>query len=154
MTRIRMRKPPKSVCRLSVIAAALAASCSNPEAVTGQGRELLRGAIEFFGDPVEITAPDAVTAGAPFAVTVTTYGNGCVALGETRVTVSGLTVVVEPFDWVAQQPPGAACPEQLILFSHLATVEIVERGTATLRVRGRREPGGELLEVERSIVVR
>ncbi len=149
-----MRKPPKSVCRLSVIAAALGASCSNPEAVTGQGRELLRGTIEFFGDPVEITAPDAVTAGAPFVVTVTTYGDGCVALGETLVTVAGLTVEVEPFDWVTQLPPGAACTEQLIRFSHLAAVEIVDWGTATLRVRGRREPGGALLEVERSIVVR
>ncbi len=149
-----MLKPPRSVCRLSIIAAALAVSCSNPEAVTGQGRELLRGAIEFFGDPVEITAPDAVTAGTPFTVTVTTYGGGCVGLGETRVTVSGLTVVIEPFDWVTQPQPGAACTDQLIRFRHLATVEIVVRGTATLRVRGRREPGGELLEVERSIVVR
>ena len=151
-----MFKFRKSLFRLAVIAAAaLTVSCSNHETVMGQDTELRLGVIESFGDPVEITVPGSVVAGTPFEITVNTYGNGCVGLGETRVTVTGLTAEIEPFDWVFTPPPGAACTDQLIRFSHVATVEFVEKGTATLRVRGSRgEPGGKVLEVERSIAVR
>ena len=146
----------KSLFRLAVIAAAaLTVSCSNHETVMGQDRELLLGVIQIFRDSVEITAPDSVVAGTPFEITVNTYGNGCVGLGETRVTVTGLTAEIEPFDWVVTPHPGAFCTDELNRFSHVATVEFVEKGTATLRVRGRRGgPGGKVLEVERSIAVR
>ncbi len=146
----------KSLFRLAVIAAAaLTVSCSNHETVMGQDRELRLGVIEPFGTPVEITVPGSVVAGTPFEITVNTYGNGCVGLGETRVTVTGLTAEIEPFDWVVTPHPGAFCTDELNRFSHVATVEFVEKGTATLRVRGSRgEPGGEVVEVERSIAVR
>lgn len=53
----------------------LLASCSSPVELAvpdDEGRVL--GAIEHYGDPVQVEMPLRVSAGEPFTVTVTTYG--------------------------------------------------------------------------------
>lgn len=118
------------------------------------GRTVTRpGSIAFYNQPERITVPDTVTAGVAFPVEVLTFGGGCASLGETRVEVTELAARVSVFDQDFI-PRDGACTEPLLTFAHQATVRFSRAGTATLQVRGRREPGNHAHTVERRIVVR
>ncbi len=148
-----MNAMPPCPARVALIALLSATACASQGQVLEPTVELQPGILEFYDQPVQITTPDTVAVGAPATIEVKTYGGGCVSKGETRVTVEGLLAVVEPLDSVITPSPEAACTDELRFFSHIVTVEFTERGTATLRVRGRRMPAGELLEADRIIVV-
>jgi hypothetical protein len=118
-------------------------------------RERRLGVIAFYGDPVQIAAPDTVAVGAPAVVVVTTYGGGCISQGETEITAAGLVAEVRPYDYfVTRLPSNGACPDVLYVYEHVATLRFWRAGRATVRVVGREEPGNTPRTVERTIVVR
>ncbi len=145
--------PRRQAAKVLLTVVLTTTACDGRGQIAEPQAEMLRGIIEFEGNPVRITAPDSVVLGAPATIDVTTYGGGCVSKGETRVTVEDLSAVVEPFDRFTAPPPDAACTDILRRLSHVVTIKFTKRGVATLQVRGRRVPGDELLEVERTIVV-
>lgn len=135
-------------------APSLLACAGSPSQVTEPIVELRRGVLEFYDDAPRIEAPATASVGAPVAVTVRTYGGGCIGRGPTSTAVQGLVAVIEPFDSVViRLPPNWACTLELRLLEHVATVQFAEPGTATIRILGRREPGDSPLSVERTIVI-
>jgi len=85
-----------------------------------------------------------------FDVAVRTYGGGCVDQGDTEVTISGADAEVRPFDiFVTRAPDNYVCTDILKLFTHRATLRFTQAGPATVRIRGRNEPGGEIIIIER-----
>lgn len=121
----------------------------------GRDTERRLAVIEFFGDSAPLSVPDTVAVGAPVEVAVRSYASGCVGPGETDVALTGLRAEVKPYDYyVTRLPENAACTDELRMFEHTATVRFATPGRATVRVRGRREPGGTGRTFERAVVVR
>jgi hypothetical protein len=136
----------------SLLAAPAVLACT--QAATEPVVELRRGVLEFHGDPPHVQAPATASLGTPVIVTVRTYGGGCIKAGPTSAAVQGLVAVIEPFDSVVTRlPPNWACTQELRLLSHVTTLQFADRGTATIRILGRREPGDSPLSIERTIVV-
>jgi hypothetical protein len=138
---------------LRVLAVAALAGCT---IITGNGvrRERQLGWIKLHNDAVVVAVPSTVARGVDFDVTVRTYGGGCVDQGDTEVTLSGADAEVRPFDiFVVEMPGGYGCTDILKLFTHRATLRFTQAGTATVRIRGRAEPGGEIIVVERQVSV-
>jgi hypothetical protein len=104
-------------------------------------------------DSVQITVPATVTVGTAFDVVVTTYGGDCVAQGDTQVGVSGHVAEIRPYDVFQADASSAACNRNLVLFAHTASVTILEQGSATVRIIGRKDPGKVDITVERTIQV-
>jgi hypothetical protein len=129
----------------------LAAACSPTASGNGYVREL--GFLELYGSPLEVTVPENVRTGEPFTVTVVTRGGGCTTAGDTEVALGGAAADVSPYDLTATGP-NVACPDILRAFTHEATLRFDALGTATVRVHGRREPGGETITVTRTVNVR
>ena len=115
--------------------------------------ELAPGVIKFHHDDIEITVPTEFEAGQPSTVSVATFGDGCVSMGETRVEVDGLSAVVAP--WNLVPTPGADVVCTMILKRITHTVEIVfdQSGSATVTVRGWALPENESYEEEFPVVV-
>lgn len=150
---LAMIAPRRQAAKVLLTVVLTTTACDGRGQVAAPEAEIQRGIIEFDDKPVRITAPASVVLGAPATIDVTTYGGGCVGKGETRVTVEGLLAVVEPFDRFTAPPSDGACADILLRLSHVVTIEFTKRGAATLRVRGLRVPGDELIEVQRTIIV-
>ncbi len=130
-------------------------ACTDAGDVTEPVVEQLRGALEWYGDTAGVELPDTVDVATDFAVTVSTFGGGCTSLGLTEARTEGSVATIEPFDSVVTRlPPGAFCTDVLRTFDHVATIRFSDLGVATLRIVGRREPGGESVTLERTVVVR
>lgn len=67
-------------------------------------------------------------------VSVISYGGGCERQGDTEVVVTGLDVMVTPFDFT--DTDAQVCTNVLKSFDHKASVEFPTAGTGTIRVRG------------------
>lgn len=145
------RDPPTmpSILHRAGLAALLCAACS-PTEPGAPVREL--GYIESYPSPVEATVPATARAGEPFTVRVVTRGSGCTSAGDTEARVSGAAADVSPYD-LRQEGPGIACPDILRSLTHEATLRFDAPGTATVRVHGRREPGGDRLTVTRTVTI-
>jgi hypothetical protein len=89
--------------------------------------------------------------GEPFAVVVQTVGGGCVTKGDTEVTVEGMRATIMPYDIRALR---AICPSDVAFLGHTAVIRFDGAGTAEVVVQGLRQPGDELVSVERTVVVR
>jgi hypothetical protein len=138
---------------LRVLAAIALAGCT---IITGNEirRERRLGWIRFHNDPVVVEVPGIVSRGVDFDVTVRTYGGGCVDQGDTEVTLSGAEAEVRPFDiFVVEMPDNYACTDILKRFTHRATLRFTQAGAATVRIRGRAAPDGEVIVVERQVTV-
>jgi len=83
-----------------------------------------------------ITAPAVFHVGVPDTVSIKTYGNGCVRLANTQVTVQGLLATIQPVDSVRIRD---VCTEQLAVFVHKAAVTFQQAGSATIRILGRND---------------
>ena len=105
----------------------------------------------YIDDAPRITVPDTVTAGEPFAVTVESFGNSCVRLGETEVGIVSGGAVVTPLDFVTR---GGICEDILLTFEHEASVTLVEAGSSTVVVRGRAVPGGPIMNFPYTVWVK
>ena len=105
-------------------------------------------------DASAIAAPDTVTAGIPFEVTVTTAGSGCEERIETDVSISGHLVVIRPYD-IRLDPNARVCPDIYITHRHAARVTVDAPGRAVVRAVGRWTVNGRPgeIEVERTVVV-
>jgi hypothetical protein len=111
--------------------------------------------IRYAGVPPLLQTADTVTARIPFVVTVRTIGGGCIDRGDTQFTVLGSVIEVRPFDiFTTHLPPGWACAQNLLFYTHAVSVRIDEPGAATVRVVGRAGPGDTLALAERTVVVR
>jgi hypothetical protein len=85
-----------------------------------------------------LVAPDAVTRGTPFQITVSTFGSGsCTRPDRDEVTSSALEFEVLVYDEKA--PSGTACTADLRRFPRTLTVQFDQAGTAEIRVVGRGE---------------
>lgn len=111
------------------------------------------GVVSFFAEPIGIEVPDTVSLDAPFPVAVTTYGGGCERIGPTEVTVEGRDALVVPFDSTTVGP-GVVCTDQLKSFRHEALLTLHSVGDASVTVRGRVEPGGQIQEFPRAVWVK
>jgi hypothetical protein len=109
------------------------------------------GILEYYDQPVVVTAPDSVHAGQAFDVTIRTYGDGCYSQGETPVAVQGSVAQLSPFDLRSTR---GNCPAVVQTFDHHASVTFSALGTAQVVVAGVREPEHTLVTVQRSVVVR
>lgn len=133
---------------LGVATAALCA-CNGILGLGGERQQL--GVISFHSDPVVVEAPDTVTRGQTFAVSVRTYGGGCVSQGPTDVRVDDLRATITPFDINSRNN---VCTSELRFFQHEASIKFDRAGTATVVFRGTRRPENEPIAVERTVVVR
>ena len=99
-----------------------------------------------------LAAPDTVAAGAPFVVTVTTFGSSsCTRADGAEVEVRGLVAEVVPYD---REATGArVCTDDLRPFPRDVTVRFSAPGQATVRALGRGLGGGAAV-VEARVVVR
>jgi hypothetical protein len=103
-----------------------------------------------------ITAPDTVTAGQPFQVTVTTVGpNSCWRVAATELALQPSLATITPFDRVID----GICAQALVSLQHTVQVRFDVRGQATLRANGRRVVDGNLnaatdRTVETKVIVR
>lgn len=157
----------KKTASLILISALLTgAACSGAENFLPQpeaGRHLgivewSRSDVMTFADPAMgvITAPDTVTAGEPFQVTITTIGpNGCWRADGAEKAVQGNLATITPFDRVE----GEVCTQALVSLARSVEVRFDARGEATIRAYGRRVVDGNLnaateRTVQKRIIVR
>jgi hypothetical protein len=114
--------------------------------------------VQTFADPAMgvITAPDTVTAGQPFQVTITTTGaSGCWRAAGAEKAVQGNLATITPFDRVE----GEVCTGALVSLPRSVELRFDTRGEATIRAYGRRVVDGNLnaateRTVEKRITVR
>jgi hypothetical protein len=131
-----------------------AAGCAGPLGPRDGGQYELRvGTLTYFQDSVHVSIPDRVRAGEAFEVRAWTFGNGCLQTGETRVHVANRVASITPYDRHPRPRARIACPDILRSNEHRATLVFQQAGSATVRIHGMREPGRELITVERSVVV-
>lgn len=138
---------PSSVHVGALAIAVLVAGC---ERTAGPDERRKTGTIRFFEDPVLTRVPDTVAAGRSFSVSIRTYGGGCVRKGDTEVAQEERSATVTPFD---VHSGANVCTAELKLFEHTATVTFRSPGSATVRFRGRAEPGDSVVTVSRPVVV-
>jgi hypothetical protein len=119
--------------------------------VTGGDTERRLGTIDFYSDPVRVSVPDTVFAGVAFNVGVVTYGGGCVTRGDTEAWVNGMESQVTVYD--NERSGGGVCTDELRMLEHTASLQFAQPGTATVRVRGWKEPEREEVTVTRTILV-
>ncbi|MHB1224990.1 MAG: hypothetical protein ACYC2G_13260 [Gemmatimonadaceae bacterium] len=107
--------------------------------------------------PRVIEVADTVEAGRPVAITVhTVLPNGCWSGDGEDVRQTGLVVEITPQD---ARSDADACAEIFGYAAHHVTATFAERGTATIRVTGRRIRQGDIMSTdtvtaERAVVVR
>ncbi len=114
-----------------------------------------RPGVLSIGEEPLVTVPAEGTVGVPVAVTVVTWGGGCVRQGTTEASVDALAADVRPYDSVyVYLPPHMACTADLRRYTHAATVTFATAGAARLRVHGWSEPAKASIVVERAIQIR
>jgi hypothetical protein len=88
------------------------------------------------GSPRSRVAPDTVAAGAPFTVTVATFGSSsCTRADGAELQVRGLVAEIVPYDREAAGP--VACTDDLRPFPRDVAVRFAGPGQGTVRVLGR-----------------
>ena len=81
------------------------------------------------GDDASLV-PREVTAGESFKITVYTYGDGCVEVGDTESDVNGRIATVTPYDFFVDR---GACPQIFHTFGHEVDLTFEKPGTAEIR---------------------
>jgi hypothetical protein len=139
--------------RLPVLAPLLLLAACGGGTVFEPGSRRVVGVIDVGGAGREaLAAPDTVAAGAPFAVTVTTFGSSsCTRPDGAELEVRGLVAELVPYD---REATGTrACTDDLRPFPRTVTVRFSAPGQATVRALGRGLGGGAAV-VEARVVVR
>lgn len=141
---------------LSLVLCAFGAiGCHDPFGPDGVRDERRISHIEWPGFSPTVTAPDTVSAGTKFDVSVITFASGCYRQGDTEASVTGSTASITPYDFFPVEiKKGYACEQPLYRWSHTARVSFDRAGPAVIRVIGRRYPGDAPITVERTVVVR
>ncbi len=143
-----------------LIPIALVAACSGGgsevlglSGVISAGLGLQPGILQFYDDPVLIDVPQSAAVGKPVMIAVKTYGGGCITRGETRLTQSGLSVEIAPFDKVTEPGPQEACTDDLRIFEHDVVVMFDTPGSAKVVIQGREWPKNREFSREYRIAV-
>jgi hypothetical protein len=130
-------------------------ACSATEPPAG-GPERVRGPaiLLFYGDTSSVSLPVSSHVGVPFALTVTSFGGGCIAHGGVEVTLRGLNAEVQPYRYEAVRlPPNMACTMELRIYHDTVSLKFNEPGDATVRVVGMRRPGDTPYVIEHHLTV-
>lgn len=118
-------------------------------------RERQLAVIRHYHDQTLVEIPSHVTSGVDFDISVRTFGGGCIAQGDTEISISGRSAEVRPYDvFVTRLPANMACTDDLRFYLHRARLRFAEPGLATVRIRGRERPGDRVVVVEQTVVVR
>lgn len=134
----------------------LVAACST---ITGNDFARVRGLIvpsPGFAARV-ITAPDTVSAGVRFTVSVTSFGSGtCTRADGATVSMAGVLVTISVWD---REQIGGVCTDDLRPYPREVSLRINDAGRAMIRVQGRGYPRAangqdSVVVVEKQIVVR
>ncbi|HEX2202512.1 MAG TPA: hypothetical protein VHG91_04420 [Longimicrobium sp.] len=96
--------------------------------------------------------PPTAEVGEEFLVYVTTYATSCARQGDTKVTVTGLRAKVIPYDVELRPASGGGCGG-MQRFIHSGTVRFDEAGEARVVVSGWSGSTGELIELEKTVIV-
>lgn len=126
----------------------LVLACQSSSLEPGGGRVI--GTIDAGGTLERvIEAPAAVSPGQSFTVTVSTFGNSCVAPAGADLVIDGLIATITPYDVVS----GGNCLDYLKPYPRALQLNFGQVGAAVIRVKGASlyQPG--LVAVERSLVV-
>jgi hypothetical protein len=110
------------------------------------------GVLEFYGDSVHATIPSTAAAGSAAVIRVLTWGDGCLRMGQTDVSITGRRVVIRPYDLIPD--PATVCNMILLAVEHEAEVQLSEAGTWDIAIHGTRMPGDERIVARRYISVR
>lgn len=104
-----------------------------------------------------VAAPDTVSAGSPFVVTITSFGGGCIREGGAEVSAVPGGVEISVYDYTPAPGESVVCPAVLRRLSRTVTLTIDEPGAARLYIRGRNTgpslADGDTVIVERPLVV-
>jgi hypothetical protein len=96
------------------------------------------GLIIFYGDTAQVLAPDSVIPGVPFEVSIPTFAGGCTrTIARTEVTVIGMLAVIQPYNETRRS---SGCTDDLIILTHVATVQFGQPGAASILVVGEQCP--------------
>lgn len=99
-----------------------------------------------------VSAPDTVSAGAPFPVVITTVGPTlCWVASGAQVEMQPGVATVTPYDYTPEDD-WTACGDALLELTRVATVTFPQPGEAVLRVQGRRVVGGNFQAEERVVL--
>jgi hypothetical protein len=113
--------------------------------------QVVIGTIDAGGTlPNVIKAPASGSVGKRLSLTVSTFGNSCVAAAGADVVVRDLQATVTPYDQEYRNTP---CLDYLKAYPRPVTVVFDRAGDATIRVQGRSfyQPG--LVTVEHQVTV-
>lgn len=92
-------------------------------------------------DSSAIVVPATARVGQPVAVTVTTYGGGCVSEDTTVATVAGTTAAVFPYQKVYTPRENEACTDELRINRRTLALTFPAAGPAEVVVTGRTSSG-------------
>jgi hypothetical protein len=131
-----------------IIVSLLFVGCSSPFET-----QRVVGLIDAGGETLShvIDAPSTVSVGRVFSITVSTYGNSCVAAAGADLIVDGLVATITPYDAVSSGH--GTCLDYLKAYPRTVELRFAQPGTATIRVNGRRDYPAEPASAERSLVV-
>ena len=120
----------------------LVVGCGTKDApVEGLRRERFPVILSVGGQAVEVTSRDTVRIGMPLTLRILSFGSsGCVDVGETDVTVRGLSAEVRPYRY---ELVGGACLPIVLGLEHVVTLQFGDTGTATIRVVGNALPAAK-----------
>ena len=105
------------------------------------------------GDSTTISAPASVPVHTPANIEFITFAGGCIGKGETIATVEGLVAQVLAYQYIYHPKAGEACTADLRFDRNVASVRFDVSGTATIRIVGRKSPGGDQATLARAITV-
>jgi hypothetical protein len=111
------------------------------------------GIIDAGGETLSrvIEAPSTASANQVFSITVSTYGNSCVAGAGAEVSVVGLLATITPYDVV--NSGSGTCLDYLKAYPRTVQLRFAQAGTATIRVTGQSDYQAGLVSAERSLTV-
>jgi len=150
-----MAHPVRHSRQLATLAATrLLAACTN----SGPDDSSLLSAAErgpallaFYGDTSVVQLAATVRVGEVTTVRFTSFGGGCIRLGETEVSVSGLTSDIRPHR--SELPPNTVCTAELRIDQNVAELQFAEPGRARVRIVGLARPGDRPFVLERDLLV-
>lgn len=103
--------------------------------------------IEFYGDPVMVSAPATASVDEVITVSITTYGGGCIEPDRIDLSVKPLAADIRPLDRVPADE-GVVCTADLALNLRTAEIAFSTPGEKSLRFHGQRVDA----EVDEAIV--
>ncbi len=110
--------------------------------------------VRGYADGAVVNVPAAARAGEPVAVSVTTYGGGCISEDTTVVTVAGARADVVPYQRVYTPRANEACTDELRINPRQLRLTFAAPGAARVVVTGRASPGDSLVQIVRAVDVR